>query len=198
MNTVLWILGASGHAREVEAIACAADVERQRWQEIRFVTADEESNLGSTGAEAVLGMGSPRLRREVMQRLGGSVIWPTILHPGAHLGPRISLAEGVVVAVGSTVTVDVEIQAGSMLNTATAVGHDVRIGKHCLVNPHATISGNVVLEDGVLIGAGAIVLEGRRVCEGAVVGAGAVVTADVRPHSTVIGVPAREIAETRE
>lgn len=198
MMGILSILGASGHAREVEAIARAADMDRQRWQTMKFVTAGEESSLEHSGGEVVLGMGSPRLRRMVMGKLPDSVTWPTIVHPQAYLGPRISMAEGVVVAVASTVTVDVEIGSGSMLNTAVAVGHDARIGKYCLLNPHSTISGNVVLEDGVLIGAGAVVLEGRRVGEGAVVGAGAVVTKDVRPGSTVVGVPAREIPRTKD
>lgn len=198
MKPILWILGASGHAREIEAIADAVGVDGQRWREMRFVTAAEESSIEGLNDEAVLGMGSPRLRRSVMERLSGTVAWPTIIHPQAYLGPRVSIAEGVVVALAATVTVDVEIGAGSMLNTAVAVGHDVRIGKYCLVNPNATISGDVILEDGVLIGAGAVVLEGRRVGEGALVGAGAVVTADVRPGSTVVGAPAREISRTKD
>jgi sugar O-acyltransferase (sialic acid O-acetyltransferase NeuD family) len=197
MNSRLWILGTSGHAREVEALARAVDVGGERWAAIEMVAASEESVLDGKSADAVLGMGSPSRRRAVMSKLRDTMSWPTLIHPQANVGPRVSLAQGVVIAVAATVTVDVEIDEGSMLNSAAAVGHDARIGRHCLVNPHATISGNVVLEDDVLIGAGAIVLEGRRVGRGSVVGAGAVVTADVPPGITVIGVPARSMSQYR-
>jgi sugar O-acyltransferase (sialic acid O-acetyltransferase NeuD family) len=198
MSRVLWILGTSGHAREVEAIARAADAGRNQWRELRFIDAADESLLIAAGGDAVLGMGSPSVRRKVCQRLPATVNWPTIVHPEAHLGPRIHLAEGVVVAMATTVTVDVEIGSGSMLNTAVAVGHDVRIGKYCLMNPHATISGNVIIGDGVLIGAGAVVLEGRHVGDNAIVGAGAVLTKDVSPGSTVVGVPAKEVVREKD
>jgi sugar O-acyltransferase (sialic acid O-acetyltransferase NeuD family) len=197
MKLRLWILGASGHAREVEAIARAVDMRGERWAAIEMVTASEEAALDGESADAVLGMGSPSRRRAVMSKLRDTMNWPTLIHPQAYLGPRTRLGQGVVIAVAATVTVDVEIDEGSMVNSAAAVGHDARIGRHCLINPHATISGNVVLEDDVLIGAGAIVLEGRRVGRGSVVGAGAVVTADVPPGITVIGVPARPMNEYR-
>jgi sugar O-acyltransferase (sialic acid O-acetyltransferase NeuD family) len=198
MTRTLWILGSSGHAREVEAIARASDVGRHQWGKMRFIDAADEIALHAAGGDAVLGMGSPRVRRRVSERCPSNVNWPTIIHPEAHLGPRVDLAHGVVVAMATTVTVDVEIGTGTMLNTAVAVGHDVHIGKYCLVNPHATISGNVVLGDETLIGAGAIVLEGRHVGDGAVVGAGAVVTKDVPPGFTVVGVPAREIVREKD
>lgn len=45
----------------------------------------------------------------------------------------------------------------------------------------------------VKIGAGAVVLPGVTIGEGSTVGAGSVVTKDVKPYSTVVGNPAREI-----
>jgi acetyltransferase-like isoleucine patch superfamily enzyme len=55
------------------------------------------------------------------------------------------------------------------------------------------VARGIVVEDDVWIGAGAIITDGVRIGRGAVVAAGAVVTGDVRPHTVVGGVPAREI-----
>ena len=48
-----------------------------------------------------------------------------------------------------------------------------------------------VVEAGASLGSGAVILGGVRIGAGAMVGAGAVVTADVAPHATVTGEPAR-------
>jgi sugar O-acyltransferase (sialic acid O-acetyltransferase NeuD family) len=191
----LWVLGDSGLAREVEMVARAIDLPCDRWQAVIRVGPSEEGPLRTQGGDVVMGMGSPQIRAEVAARLGGSqsLNWPVLVHPRADVGPRVTMAAGVVVASGSIVTVDVEISAWSMLNINVTVGHDARIGQCCIVNPMAAVSGRVVLEDEVLVGAGAVILEGRRVGKGATVGAGAVVTTDVDPGTTVVGVPARPL-----
>ncbi|WDR06237.1 acyltransferase [Devosia rhodophyticola] len=52
---------------------------------------------------------------------------------------------------------------------------------------------STVVRQNASIGSNATILSGITIGEGALVGAGAVVTRDVRPGSTVAGVPAREI-----
>lgn len=197
---ILWILGESGHAREVEAIARAIDPGSKRWGRLRLVGAAAEERLLVVGGDTALGMGSPTIRARVSARFGHlpQVRWPVLVHPRAQIGPNVHLADGVTVAPGVTVTVDVRIGEWSMVNTCATVSHDVRIGRHCLVNPRATISGGVVIEDEVLVGAGAVVLEGRRLGRGSTVGAGAVVTANVLPGTTVVGVPARTLPRKDE
>jgi sugar O-acyltransferase (sialic acid O-acetyltransferase NeuD family) len=196
----LWVLGGSGHAREVEMAARAIDARGQRWLDVVRVDKSQEATLLSEGGDVVLGMGSPPLRAQAVARLGRrtDLDWPVLVHPRADVGSRVTLDVGVVVASGSILTVDVELGAWSMLNTSVTVGHDARIGQFCMVNPQAAISGNVAIEDEVLVGAGAVILEGRRVGMGATVGAGAVVAADVEPGSTVVGIPARPIVRSED
>jgi sugar O-acyltransferase (sialic acid O-acetyltransferase NeuD family) len=198
-HSTLWVLGTSGHAREMRTIARACDPIARRWREIRLVDRDEEGQPAREGGALVLGMGKPGIRSSVVQRWVGTtgVEWPTLVHPTAVVGPDVALGAGVVVAPGAVLTCDVRIGDWSMVNTAAVVSHDAWIGSCCLVNPRATISGGVALGDRAMVGAGAVVLEGRRVGRDAVVGAGAVVTRDVPPGTTVVGVPARAVGSSR-
>jgi sugar O-acyltransferase (sialic acid O-acetyltransferase NeuD family) len=193
LSTTLWVLGNSGLAREVEALAMALPGAAPRWERVVRLDRDDEDQLRREGGDAVLGIGDPRTRKLVAERFAplGDVCWPLLCHPRADVGSRVELGEGVVVASGAIITVDVEISPWSMVNYGVTVGHDSRIGRYCQVNPQASISGNVVLGEGVLVGTGANILEGRHIGEGAIVGAGAVVVKDVEPFSTVVGVPAR-------
>jgi sugar O-acyltransferase (sialic acid O-acetyltransferase NeuD family) len=195
----LWVLGASGLAREVELVAHAIDPRGERWSSVTRLDKSGETGLDSRRGDVVLGMGDPQIRSEAATRLGNyaDLGWPVLVHPRADIGPRVVLAAGVVVASGSIITVDVEILGWTMLNLGVTVGHDVRIGQFCMINPLVAISGNAVIDDEVLVGTGAVVLEGRHVGRGATVGAGAVVATDVDPGSTVVGVPARPIARSK-
>ena len=55
-----------------------------------------------------------------------------------------------------------------------------------------------MIRKSVSIGTGAIILCGVKIGEGALVGAGAVVTQDVKPFSTVTGLPARLLRDSNE
>lgn len=191
--STLWILGVSGHAQEIDALVRKADPAGKRWQRIRKIDRDAECEIAGREDQAVLGMGNPRLRKQVMCRIGERVGWPVILHPSADVGPDTLTEPGVVLGVGAAVTAGVRLCRGSMLNTNAVAGHGAVVGAYSLINPNATISGDVVIGEAVLVGAGAVILEGCRLGDGAVVGAGAVVTRDVEPGATVVGVPARQI-----
>jgi serine O-acetyltransferase len=83
------------------------------------------------------------------------------------------------------------------------------IGETCVIENDVSLLQNVTLggtgneqgdrhpkvRSGVLISAGAKVLGNIEIGRGAKVGAGSVVLADVRAHTTVVGVPAREVGE---
>src|SRR5579859_1274358 len=90
------------------------------------------------------------------------------------------------------------------------VGKDVLMGPRVWITDHnheyrdvslavmaqgVTRGGWVVIEDNVWIATGAVIIgaRGLRIGIGSVVGANAVVTADVPPHSMVVGNPARVV-----
>ena len=104
------------------------------------------------------------------------------IHPGAQLGRRLFIDQGMGVVIGETAEIadDVLIYHGVTLG-----GLSGSPGKR-----HPTI------EAGVSIGAGAQVLGPITIGRGARIGANAVVTRDVPPECTVVGIPARPPAGT--
>lgn len=76
------------------------------------------------------------------------------------------------------------------------------LGSNVIISPNVVIGGKgkgqpgaPVIEDDVVIGAGACVLGAVRIGQGAVIGANSVVLANVAPHTTVAGIPAREVEQ---
>lgn len=102
------------------------------------------------------------------------------IHPAATIGRRFVIDHGMGVVIGATAIIgdDCLMYQGVTLGMT---GHHA--GKR-----HPTLG------DRVMVGANAVILGNIRVASGAKVGAGAVVVDDVRPGTTVVGVPAREIA----
>jgi serine O-acetyltransferase len=101
------------------------------------------------------------------------------IHPGARIGKGILLDHATSVVIGETAVVDDDFSA---LHEVTLGGTGKESGDR-----HPKI------RRGVMIGAGAKVLGNIVIGEGAKIGAGSVVLKDVAPHSTVAGVPARQV-----
>ena len=100
------------------------------------------------------------------------------IHPGALIGNRFFIDHGAGVVIGETAEIgnDVTIYQGVVLGGVSSEKK----------KRHPTVKNEVV------IGAGAIVLGPITIGEGTKIGANSVVLSDVKPYTTVVGVPARE------
>ena len=106
------------------------------------------------------------------------------IHPAARIGRGIMLDHATGIVVGETAVIDDDV---SILHSVTLGGTGKESGDR-----HPKI------RRGVLLAAGCKVIGNIVVGEGAKVGAGSVVLADVAPHVTVAGVPARVVGAPRE
>jgi len=207
----LYILGSSGHAREMAQLVRQINSVAPRWRFMGYVAqADEEVGrtlsygqvVGTDGwlmqqtfeADAVIGIGYPGVRREVAGRFAHcrNLAWPNLIHPGAQVEPdAVMMGRGNVVTRNCVLTCDIEMADFNHLNWAVTVGHDARLGSFNVINPGANISGGVTLHDQILIGTGAQVLEGIEIASCSIIGAGAVVTSSIDVEGgTHVGVPA--------
>jgi len=207
------VVGASGFGREsldvLEAMqSIGADIEiagviddapsKTNLQRLRERGVDY---LGTTndwlsqrvpGEVFVLGIGSPRVRRMLVEKLelGGAEPFTTI-HPTVSLGSQSVIGKGAVICSGAVVSTNVKLGRHVHVNPNVTIGHDSELDDFVSVNPAAVISGDVHLATGVLVGAAATVLQQLTVAEDALIGAGALVTRSVPPSVVVKGVPGR-------
>ena len=106
------------------------------------------------------------------------------IHPGATLGSGIMLDHATGIVIGET----------------TVIGNNVSILHSVTLGGVGSESGNrhPKVESGVMISAGAKVLGNVSVGRGAKIGAGSLVIESVKPHSTVVGVPAKVVGENQK
>lgn len=83
-----------------------------------------------------------------------------------------------------------------VINTRALIEHGCCIKNHVNLSTNSTLNGDVVCKDGSFIGSGTVINGQLTIGEWSLVGSGAVVIKDVRPHTTVVGVPAKEIQST--
>ena len=207
----LVIIGAGGMAGEVAWMLRIADPHGTQWELVGYAVSDPRyltppmaglpvgtfEDLGSWGADvAIVAIGEALLRRRLAveaSEYAPGLEWPSLVDRRAVVADVVSIGEGVVVAPGSVVSVDVQMEAFSFVNYGATIGHGARIGAGSIVAPGANVAGDVRIGCETLIGSGAQVLRNVRIGDRAVVGAGSVVNRDVGDDSVVVGVPARPL-----
>jgi UDP-2-acetamido-3-amino-2,3-dideoxy-glucuronate N-acetyltransferase len=134
----------------------------------------------------------------------GTRLWQfVVVLPGAQIGQNCNICSHCLIENDVVIGNRVTVKSGVQLWNGLRVGDDVFIGPNVtFTNDKHPKSGNVNFKlqstrigAGASIGGGATLLPGVFIGAHATVGAGAVVTKDVAPGATVIGNPARVIAQ---
>lgn len=143
----------------------------------------------------IIGVGGTKNRIMLAEKfinLGGK--FTTVVHSDTTIGNFDNkIGHGSIICAGVRITNSVSIGKGVLINLNVTIGHDSKIGNFVELCPNVNISGNCKIGNKVFIGTGAIILPKLSIGDGSIIGAGAVVTRDVKPYTTVVGNPAREL-----
>ena len=125
-------------------------------------------------------------RRDFARFMQGIVsdVFGVDIHPAAQIGHGIMFDHATGIVIGETARVGNNV---SILHNVTLGGTGKEQGDR-----HPKVGS------GVMIGAGAKILGNIKIGDNAKIGAGSVVLADVMPHTTVAGIPARVVGIPKE
>lgn len=203
MSKKLCIFGAGGFAKEVYwlAMQCGCDVDA--FIDIKAgghccgMPIEDESYFDPTKHLAVVAVGSPRIRQEIVIPLVqqyGMDIFASLVSPSANImADSVSIGIGTVICANCVLTCDIKLGNWSQLNLATTIGHDTITGDFFTTAPGAHISGKVEAGHRVYFGTNSSTVEHISICDDVIVGAAACVSKDILERGTYVGVPAKKL-----
>lgn len=122
---------------------------------------------------------------------GGEFI--SLIHPLALIGQNSKIGKGCIVRTICSISCDVTIGDFVTIMGFVNIGHDVNISNWCHIGAYSFMGGFSSLDESVTIHPGSKILPHKKVGNNAIVGAGSVILRNVRPCTTVFGVPAKKI-----
>jgi UDP-perosamine 4-acetyltransferase len=135
-----------------------------------------------------------RLSRE-LRALGFEL--PNAIHATASLSPSAVLGAGIAIMPNAVINAEAQISDFAIINTGAIVEHDCIVGEATHVAPRSALGGFCRLGQEVFFGIGAVARPESVIGDRAVVGAGATVVRDIEAGATVVGNPARRLAQGR-
>lgn len=196
-ETLDWLLEMPAAARDWDHIAGFIDNNLNALDGIDCthpVIASLQDYQPTTNDRFICAVGTPRARLQVCAALQEKgAFFTTAIEPGAVISSRSNIGVGCIISSRATTGGKVSVGDHSYLLANVVVAHDCVIGRGCNLSPGAVLAGGCTVGDGVMIGINASLLPRARVGDHATIGAGSVVLRSVKPGTTVMGIPAKQI-----
>lgn len=116
-----------------------------------------------------------------------------VIDKSALVSHHSTIGEGSFIGKLAIVNHGASVGDNCVINTRALLEHGCKIGNHVNISTNCTLNGDVVCEEGSFVGSGVVCNGQLTIGEWGLVGSGAVVIKNVRPHTTVVGCPAKEI-----
>lgn len=211
------IFGSGGFAREVAMLIEQINEYEEVYNLLGFIDDDEKKWLTDINGYPVLGnerwiddynfrnnkiiagalgVGSPKIKRKIVNERKDFIKWPNLIHPSVYWHDTTnSIGKGNIITAGNVLTTNIAIGNFTTLNLSCTVGHESKIDDYVVISPGVNVSGNVYIKEGAYIGTGAKILEKHTIGHWSTVGGAALVNKDVPNNATVVGVPVKIIKE---
>lgn len=196
---IVYLYGASGHAKVVK------DIARLAYVDVPFLV-DDNPNINKLDglpvvhsadglSPIIVTIGDCQIRRRIVNKLGNRE-YLTLVHPQAVKADSVTIGFGTVIMAGAILNPNASVGNHSIINTGASLDHDVKVGDYVHIAPHCTLCGEVEVGEGTWIGAGTTVIQGIHIGKDCFIGAGSVVVKDIPDGCLCYGNPARIIKRT--
>jgi sugar O-acyltransferase (sialic acid O-acetyltransferase NeuD family) len=154
---------------------------------------------GSAGCHFHCAVGQNKHRRRLAEFFEARGFIPaTLIHPSAVVAASAEIGAGSYIGPLTVVPPLAKVGRHVLINTSVSIGHHSVIGDFAQICPGARINGGCRIDTGAFIGSNASVHPGLSIGEGAIVGANSFVVRSVKPHFSMLGVPARIVSRPAE
>ena len=120
-------------------------------------------------------------------------IFITLIHKNSSVGMNTRRGDGTIIDEGVHIDPDVTIGKLCLLQTQAIIGHDSVIEDYVRIDPQCSLVGGTIVKEAACIYTHAMINHHVVIGEHAVVGACSFVMKNVKPETTVFGVPAKQI-----
>ena len=154
-----------------------------------------EDNFSQFGNQFVLGLGNPRNRFLIQNKMleAGGVL-TSVISSKSDIGYRnVSIGNGVNIMAFAYVGNSATIGHSSLINCHSSIHHDVIVGEFSEVSPHACLLGGSQIGDFTFIGSHAVIFPDVIIGSNCQIGAGSIVRMNVPNNSVVYGIPGKVI-----
>jgi sugar O-acyltransferase (sialic acid O-acetyltransferase NeuD family) len=117
---------------------------------------------------------------------------PSLVHPDICT-EYVTIGKGAFIPQGCILGCNTVIGNYVTFRYGVIISHDVKIGDYAFIGPGSVCTSDTVIEPEAYLGARSTIINKSNVGRSSIVGALTLVNKDVRPGSTVVGIPAQEL-----
>jgi sugar O-acyltransferase (sialic acid O-acetyltransferase NeuD family) len=211
------VLGAGGHAREIEWMMSCLGLRTDFFavsddyvpiqsfiHPVIKISQIKEQLIERSSVQCYLAVGDPRVRFDLLQDLM-LVSFPNdllldfpVLFEQKYPPSRTEIGQGTLINFGTILTCDIKLGSFVTVNRACNISHDCVLGHFVTLGVGVNLSGGVAIEDFAELGSGVTVIPGKRIGRGAMIGAGSTVITDIPPNATAVGTPCKVIKTSQD
>lgn len=141
----------------------------------------------------LLGIADAKWKRRIVEKLHGTVSFPTYVHPSVPIGKYTRIGEGTIVLLNSLVSCNVSIGEYVTINTGSQFGHDCMIEDYASVMSNVDFGGWCSLGEDSFVGTNATITPKTHIGKRVQIGAGSIVVRDVPDGWHMFGNPASRL-----